>query len=56
MIHFQAESQGAEVLGVQFMQRQWIPAFAGMTMMGNGPAEIVIPAKAGIHRQVRETA
>jgi hypothetical protein len=29
----------------------WIPAFAGMTMLGAPAVNIVIPAKAGIHRQ-----
>ena len=52
MSHFQAKSQGVKVLGVQFVQRRPIPSFASMTMIGTGPGEIVIPAKAGIHRQV----
>jgi hypothetical protein len=29
--------------------RQWIPAFAGMTIVGASVHSIVIPAKAGIH-------
>ena len=29
---------------------QWIPAFAGMTMAETGTLNIVVPAKAGIHR------